>query len=247
MPQVSTDLRRYEQELNRTVESASAEIDNFASNESLDARRTVVSRVAAWLRTANDLLARMELEAKSTEGDDFDRAAADSVVSDGRQTVIRLRRSLRELERAVQREELVARSRPENGSSGHPDEETTNLPLLSTTRQQRAGFVGVTDTLVKASLHIQDSKRTLAETESLGSSILTDLEAQGQVLERSKDRLQNTDWRLHSSGGLISSMRSTERMRRAILISLCVALFLSLGALLGLKVWPSKSTSAGNP
>jgi hypothetical protein len=185
----------------------------------------------------------MELEAKSTEGDDIDRAAAESVVSEARQKVIRMRRSLREFEHALQRDELVSRPSASNGSLDKGAEETTALPLLGTTKQQRAGFVGVTDTLVKASMHIQDSKRALAETENIGASILADLEAQGQTLERSKDRLQSTEWRLHSSGGVISSMQSTERLRRVIVISLCVAIILSLGALLGLKVWPSGSVS----
>jgi vesicle transport through interaction with t-SNAREs protein 1 len=240
MPQVSGDLRRYELELSHVIESANADISSLASEAGAEARRHVVSRITHWLRTANDLLARMELEAKSTEGGDLDRAAAESVVSDGRQRVVRLRRSLRDVEQALQREELISRSQQSSGPRVAREVDATDAPLLDTTKEHRAGVAGVTDTLVKASLHIQDSKRVLAETESVGANVLADLEAQGRTLERSYSRLQSMGSRLLSSSGIISAMRGTERMRRLHILGLVGAVLLSIGALMTIKVWPHK-------
>jgi vesicle transport through interaction with t-SNAREs protein 1 len=182
----------------------------------------------------------MELEAKSTEGGDLDRAAAESVVSDGRQRVVRLRRSLRDVEQALQREELISRSQQSSGPRVAREVDATDAPLLDTTKEHRAGVAGVTDTLVKASLHIQDSKRVLAETESVGANVLADLEAQGRTLERSYSRLQSMGSRLLSSSGIISAMRGTERMRRLHILGLVGAVLLSIGALMTIKVWPHK-------
>lgn len=248
---VPSILKRYERELIESLDVGRKSLERLQHSSPSGVGQTTEeawSTATGTLHVASDILAQMSLEARSTEGDEIERAVADSLVDECRRMVVRFRRDLRALRGSRQRADLMNGSVTVSGSNGTVDEEAG---LGDASREQRMGMVGATETLWKASKHLQDSKRSLFETASLGEDILTDLEVQGRTLETNRERLQGTDSRLQAGRGVISSMERTERVRRFILMGIAALGFASIVIIFGRKFWPGhvgvESTLSGVP
>lgn len=145
------------------------------------------------LQEASSLVKSMELESQSQNSQT--RSALQPHISACRDAVSTARTSLR-----LGRIALAQRKDDSNRESLLGDDEE-RFKLLDTTRD-----------LERGSERILDSRRHIAETESVGASILQDLQDQRMTIQRARQSVGNVDTGLDQSTSIISTMH-----RRAVI------------------------------
>ncbi|KAK4536691.1 hypothetical protein CDCA_CDCA09G2716 [Cyanidium caldarium] len=247
-------LRRYERELLEVLGKGRSALHILQRGGGAATADESLRAAQMALQVANDILAQMELEVRTCEGDEDERAAADTLMDTCRQLVARYRRELGTTRSTALRAQLLGNGHGAssavpllNGEAAAAAAAADGEPgadAATVSRGQRRQMTDASTKLLKASRQLQDSKRVLTETEHLGADILMDLEAQGQTLEKSRDRLQGTDGRLQTGRGLISAMERTERARRLLYIGLIGVAILVLAVVLGRHFWPASKPAA---
>ena len=92
--------------------------------------------------------------------------------------------------------------------------------------EQRQTLLDNTETLERSSAKLTQSQRIALETEHVGAQILNDLYSQRQTIQRSRDRLRETDHELNESSRTLNLMIRRSLQNRFVLTAIAVVIFL---------------------
>jgi vesicle transport through interaction with t-SNAREs protein 1 len=91
---------------------------------------------------------------------------------------------------------------------------------------QRASLMNATRRLREGSNRILESRRNIAQTETIGAGILADLQSQRATITRARDNLGGVDEGLNQSSGILSAMNRRALANKIVLYA--VGLFFAL-------------------
>jgi vesicle transport through interaction with t-SNAREs protein 1 len=117
-------------------------------------------------------------------------------------------------------------------------ERSDRLELFTLDRDDEAGegaalLLAETDSLLEgAGRQLQDGRRLLAETETVGAAVLGDLAGQRETIQRARGRLKGVEAGLGAGGAVLGRMALQARQNKAVMLAVGVAVLLVL--LLGL-------------
>jgi len=208
IPDATDAFSDYYAEFSSLISSSNRAISTATSSSALPPTEDAASLDDAdrCLQEASDLLKAMELEAQA-----HDPSKRDSLrvhVANCRSDVIRVKKELR-----AARITVAQRRSDSNRASLFGD---GNSDLESGSLDQRAHMLDTTQKLERGSEMILESRRNIAETESIGASILEDLQSQRNTISRARDNLGNVDTGIDQSNSLISTMHRRAMMNKII-------------------------------
>ncbi|PRW58605.1 alkaline phosphatase isoform A [Chlorella sorokiniana] len=210
--------RQYETEYCTKATELSNRVEGLAALAP-EQRRSGVRDLEAAVREAEQLLQRMDMEARSYSPDQ------------ARQLLQKVKEYKADL--AALKEKA---RRGAAGAGGGPDARA-ELGLAGdyyqTSAGQRDRLLTATDRLNKTSDRIQQGRQQLHETEELGVQILSDLQRQRETILHSRDTLHTVDTHISRSRQILSTM--SKRILQNKLIMWGIILLL-LGAI-GLVLW----------
>lgn len=201
----------YHKELMSVLSAASTSISaaRTSADPSPDAAATALDDADRDLGEASDLLKSMELETQAYSGQT--RATLRKQVATNREAVSRLKNELRAARISVaQQRDDSNRAQLFGGPAGAES-------------QERAQFATTTEQLEKSSELITDSRRHVAETESVGASILEDLQSHRNTIVRARQSLSGVGTGLDQSNSILSTMH-----RRALVNKIIVYVVLAV-------------------
>ena len=93
-------------------------------------------------------------------------------------------------------------------------------------------------------LLVHDTERALAETVTVGASILTMLHGQRRQLEGARERQQDAVYEIDAASGVIQRIWKRLLMRRAMYLGVALLLLVAIGFVLWWKAQPNSSSSS---
>ncbi|KAL6762524.1 Qb-SNARE, VTI1-family [Haematococcus lacustris] len=185
-----------------------------------DARRRKVQEVEADLRSAEDVIKRMDMEARSLPMEQSRPLLVN--VKGYKADLVALKEQVK---RAAASTSVVDAARAELGLGG--------ADYHSSSAGQRDKMLTATQRLEKTNDVLQYGREQLQQTEDLGASILQNLHSQRETIMHSKDTLASADDNISKARKLLSDM--TRRMMQNKLIMAGVILFLLAG--IAIIIW----------
>ncbi|KAJ9523162.1 hypothetical protein QJQ45_024089 [Haematococcus lacustris] len=198
-----------------------------------DARRRKVQEVEADLRSAEDVIKRMDMEARSLPMEQSRPLLVN--VKGYKADLVALKEQVK---RAAASTSVVDAARAElatcsNGLGG--------ADYHSSSAGQRDKMLTATQRLEKTNDVLQYGREQLQQTEDLGASILQNLHSQRETIMHSKDTLASADDNISKARKLLSDM--TRRMMQNKLIMAGVILFLLAG--IAIIIWAKMLSKLG--
>lgn len=231
----ATDLfgdyeRECEERLSRTQRELSAS-SSRADSRALDA-------IDRDLVETNELLESMSLEAASLHGNARSRATM-------RVEVLRADASSARASLRAARIELAARKGEEDRMSLFSGStERANHDLEAGHGGKGSRYADTTRKLQDSSERILESRRNLAQTESIGASILEDLQGQRNTIERARDRLGGVETNLDQSDSILSAMNRRALINKIVINGLFAFICLFCAWIVYVRVFHAKDKSA---
>lgn len=184
------------------------------ANLSGDSRRRKVEEVDYDLKEADQVIKRMEMEARSFPPDKSHHMLM--TIKEYKADLSSLKDQLKKAAQSVSRGE-AARAELGLGSD-----------YFSTTSGQRERMLTATEQLNRTGVRLQQGRQQLLETEELGVNILEDLSRQRETILRSKDTLHGAD------DGLTRARRILGSMSRRVLTNKIIMIFIALVILIAI-------------
>jgi len=183
-------FNRYEEDYSSLVASLGDKLGSL-TKETGEARKVAVAQFERELAEAQDLIKSMELEARGCAP--AEKSKLQARVKSYKSDVAALKARLRDASTAVSRDDL--------GLSGTSDGESDSQRsrLLAGTQRVESKMKAGTDKL-------KDAQRSIAETETVGASILGDLRQQRETIVRSSANLRGVSGQLERSGRKLREM-----------------------------------------
>ncbi|KAK4763721.1 hypothetical protein SAY87_013159 [Trapa incisa] len=194
--------------VSRKSNSASLLVDGEEKNK-------LISEIKAALEEADNLIRKMDLEARSLQP-----SVKAVLLAKLREYKSDLNNLKKELKR-VSSPNATQASREELLESGMAD-----THLASANQRERLAFS--TERLNESSEKIMESRRTMLETEELGVSILQDLHQQRQTLLHAHEKLHGVDDAIDKSKRILNIMSRRMTKNKWILGSVIGALILAI-------------------
>ena len=181
---------RYEEDYSSLVASLGDKLGSL-TKETGEARRAAVVQFERELAEAQDLIKSMEIEARGVAP--AEKSKLQARVKSYKSDAAALKTRLRDASTAVSRDDL--------GLSGTSDGESDSQRsrLLEGTQRVESKMKAGTDKL-------KEAQRSIAETETVGASILGDLRQQRETIVRSSASLRGVSGQLERSGRKLREM-----------------------------------------
>ncbi|KAK2142958.1 hypothetical protein LSH36_891g00006 [Paralvinella palmiformis] len=206
-------IESYEQQyssLTAEIVSKTGQIPNISGNE----KQLAVSNVEKLLDETKELLEQMELEVRSLQGQSRNKYQT------------RLNSYMSELSKL---EKDLRRSRIAFSDEMHIRDELLGGDEAQCSEDQRARLLDNSERLERTGRKLENSYKTCIETEQIGSEIMQDLHHQGKVLEKSRDRLRDTNEALGKSSRVLSGMMRRVIQNRLLLVGLGIIMTVVIG------------------
>jgi vesicle transport through interaction with t-SNAREs 1 len=236
---VSALLADYDRELAERLAAASRSI-SAGQVASCPPPEAVAALDAADrdLREAADLLTSMALEAAGQGGAprarvDARKAETARARAELRAARVALAAARGDRDRAELLDGAAVRLDLEAGGMGAEDSDDPRAKLLAETRRLHEG----------SSERILESRRNIAQTESIGASILQDLQNQRATILRARDNLGGVDEGLNQSSTIISTMNRRALLNKLILYAVGLFFALIILWMVGRKLFVPHETS----
>ncbi|PKA55897.1 Vesicle transport v-SNARE 13 [Apostasia shenzhenica] len=186
-------------------------------------KKQKVSEIKAGLEDAENLIRKMDLEARSLQPSV--KAALLAKLREYKSDLNNLKSEVKRITspntKNAAREELL--------ESGMAD-------TLAVSADQRGRLLLSTERLNQSSESIKESRRTMLETEELGVSILQDLHQQRQSLLHAHNTLHGVDDNIGKSKKILTSMSRRMDRNKWIISSIIAALVLAIVLILYFKL-----------
>ncbi|XP_045476228.1 vesicle transport through interaction with t-SNAREs homolog 1A-like [Harmonia axyridis] len=212
----------YEQQYSVLTADITAQIGSLAASNTKD-RRQLISNIEKHVEEAQELLEQMDLEVREIEAPKKTRC----------RTKLDCYRA--ELKRLTL-EYIKARS-IKQGSLGYDstDPDDNFDPRISNDQKQR--LLDNTEKLERSGNKLEESYKILVETEQTGTQILQNLGEQRETIQRSRNRLRETDEELSRASRILNAMimRSLQQKLVLLIVGACMFIALCLGIYLGFK------------
>lgn len=208
-------FNQYENDYCNKSTDISRKIDAIASLSG-DARRRKVDEVEYDIKEADQVIKRMEMEARSFPPDKSHRMLM----------------KIREYKADHQNLKDEVKKAAQSVSRGDAARAELGLgqDYFSTTSGQRERMLTATEQLNRTGARLQQGRHQLLETEELGVNILEDLSRQRETILRSKDTLHGADDGLSRARRVLGSM--SRRVLTNKIIMICIALIILIAIIL---------------
>lgn len=216
-----TLFENYEQQYSVLTADITSQIGSLAASNTKD-RRQLISSIEKHVEEAQELLEQMELEVREFE----------SAKKQKSRTKLDCYRA--ELKRLTI-EYIKARSVKQNAlnyDSADPDDFDARI-----SNDQKQRLLNNSERLERIGNKLEDSYRVLIETEGTGTQILQNLNDQRETIQRSRNRLRETDEELKRSSRLLGSMiiRSIQQRIILFIVAICFVIAICFGIYIGIK------------
>ncbi|XP_030757205.1 vesicle transport through interaction with t-SNAREs homolog 1A [Sitophilus oryzae] len=211
-------FENYEQQYSALTADITAQIGLLASSGSKD-RRQLISNIEKHVEEAQELLEQMELEVREVESSKKQRC----------RTKLDCYRA--ELKRLTL-EYIKARSVKQEALYDSAEDTDVRISI-----DQKQRLLDNSETLERAGRKLNEGYRVVIETEEIGNQVMRNLSEQRETIQRSRNRLRETDEELGRSSRILGSMIFRTIQQRIILyfVALCFIIFICLGIYLGFK------------
>ncbi|TRY80338.1 hypothetical protein TCAL_04338 [Tigriopus californicus] len=173
----------------------------------------LVKEIESHFEENEDILEQMELEIRSWSQElQSEKQKADHRLQSYK---VELQRLKKEFLKGVRHHQRTQERGQLGLSDGSHDPEN-----------QKQGLLDNTETLERSSRKLRQGHGLLAETESIGASILNDLTDQRETIQRSRSKLRDTQDDLHSSSRILTKMLMRIIQNKAVLFGLAFLIFL---------------------
>ncbi|KXZ49317.1 hypothetical protein GPECTOR_22g911 [Gonium pectorale] len=187
---------------------------NTASTLSGDARRKKLSEVDVDIREADNIIKKMDMEARS--------------VAPERSRNLQNKVKEYKADLASLKEQLTkARSTAGDFESARA-ELGLGMDYASSSQAQRDRMLSGTAKLEQSNERLQTGKKLLAETEELGTGILANLAAQRETIIHSRDTLHGADDNISKARKILSNMSRVMLQNKLILIGVIAFLLTAI-------------------
>ncbi|XP_077298618.1 vesicle transport through interaction with t-SNAREs 1a [Arctopsyche grandis] len=212
-------IESYEQQYSVLTAEITAEIGKFKVSKPED-RRKSIPLIEKCFEDANDLLEQLELEIRGTSQSHL---------------INRLACYRAELSR-IKNEFQTARQNAPGDSSGYGEIEEY-YEEWNVAQEQKAKLLQNSDRIEKTGKKLTEGYRVLLESEQLGAAVLNDLNSQRETIQRSRNRLRETDEHLSRSSRIMNSMIMRTMQQKFILIvfSIIFIIIISVAIYLSIK------------
>ncbi|XP_013385965.1 vesicle transport through interaction with t-SNAREs homolog 1A [Lingula anatina] len=194
-------MESYEQQfgsLTADITSKIGKIPNVSGKEKV----TIIENVEKLMDETRELLEQMDLEVRSLP------------VTERQKYQIRLKSYKSEL---TQLEKNLKKSKIAFSDHVHAREELLGDETQNS-EDQRTRLLDNTERLERSSKRLEHGYQTVLETEQIGAAVLDDLHSQRQTIQRSRERLRETDAALGKSSRILSGMMRRIIQNRAVLV-----------------------------
>lgn len=195
---------------------------NAIASLSGDLRRRKITEVEGDLREAENVIKRMDMEARSLSPD--------------RQRQLLLKVKEYKADLANLREQLKSAA----GSVSAGDAARAELGLgndyYSTSAGQRERMLGATQRLEKTGERLALGKQQLLETEELGAGILRDLHGQRETIINARDTLHGADDNISKARRILTTMAKRIVTNKIIMIGISLFLLIAIVIVIWVKV-----------
>ncbi|KAB2002624.1 hypothetical protein ES319_D11G078200v1 [Gossypium barbadense] len=185
-------------------------------------KKQKVSDIRAGLENAEDLIRKMDLEARSLQPN-----VKTMLLAKLREYKSDLNNLKSEVKR-IASGNINPDARDQLLESGMAD-------ALTASTNQRSRLVMTTERLNQSSDRIRDSRRTMLETEELGVSILQDLHSQRQALLHANNTLHGVDDNIGKSKRILTAMSRRMNRNKWIIGIIIAVLIITIAAVLYFK------------
>eukprot|EP00803_Ostreobium_quekettii_P006158 evm.model.scf_955.5 EVM.evm.TU.scf_955.5 scf_955:30381-34125(-) len=199
-------FNQYENDYCNKSTDISRKIDGV-SNASGDTRRRMVAEVEYEVKEAEQVIKRMEMEARSLSP------------TQSKSLLIKIREYKADLQSL--KDELRKASKTISKGDAARAELGLGQDYFSTTSGQRERMLTSTERLNRAGDRLQQGRHQLLETEELGVSILEDLSRQRETIIRSRDTLHGADDGISKARRILGTM--SRRVLTNKMVMICIA------------------------
>ncbi|XP_066259718.1 vesicle transport through interaction with t-SNAREs homolog 1A [Euwallacea similis] len=209
---MATLFENYEQQYSALTADITAHIGLLTASASKD-RRQLISTIEKHVEEAKELLEQMDLEVREIETSKKQRCK--TKLECYRAELKRL--TLEYIKaRAVKQESLY---------------DSTEDVDLRVSIDQKQRLLDNAETLERSGRKLNDGYRVVIETEELGNQVMRNLSEQRETIQRSRNRLRETDEELNRSSRILSSMLMRVMQQKAVLYAVGASfiIFISLG------------------
>jgi len=211
-------FENYEQQYSALTADITAQISQLTASASKD-RRQVISNIEKHVEEAQELLEQMDLEAREVDPSKKQRCRTklDCYKAELKRLTLDYIKA-----RTVKQESLY-------DSSEDMD------VRISFDQKQR--LLDNSEGLERAGRKLNEGYRVVIESEEIGSNILNNLAEQRETIQRSRNRLRETDEEVSRSTRILNAMMFRSIQQKAVLVSvvLCFVAFISFGIYLGFR------------
>lgn len=184
-------------------------------------KKSIIQEIERHVEEAQELLEQMELESRE----------ADPAVRPRLRTQLDSYRA--ELKRLTQEFTKVRSTQFEDGFYSQDDIYSNNV---SVTEEQKRSLLDNSERLERTGKQLTTGYRMILETEEIGSQVLQDLNSQRETIQRSRNRLRETNAELGLSSRLISGMLRRSWIHRFILYGVAVVFVVTIVVVISLVV-----------
>lgn len=212
-------FENYEQQYSTLTADITAQIGQLTASVSKD-RRQLISNIEKHVEEAQELLEQMDLEVREVESSKKQRC----------RTKLDCYRA--ELKRLTL-EYIKARSIKQEVL--YDSSEDMGDVRISFDQKQR--LLDNSETLERAGRKLNDGYRVVVETEEIGNQVLKNLSEQRETIQRSRNRLRETDQEISRSSRILNSMMMRTIQQKIVLfiVALCFVAFICFGIYLGYR------------
>ncbi|ELU10032.1 hypothetical protein CAPTEDRAFT_152399 [Capitella teleta] len=203
----------YEQQyssLTAEIVNKTGRIPNLSGTE----KQSLITNVEKLFEETKELLEQMELEVRELP----------TASRNKHQTRLKsFQAELTKLEKALRKSRIAF------CDEVHVRDELLGSEETNRSQDQRQRLLENTERLERTSKNLDAGYKTCIETEEIGSAILEDLHDQRQTLQRSRDRLRDTNEALGKSSRVLSGMMKRVIQNRILLVALSVTMVVVIG------------------
>lgn len=209
--------------LSAEITSNICKIENLSKDDNSESKEHATSlftQIEKNFEDSDDLFEQMDLEIRGLPPDE--RPKLNNQLESFRAEQKRLQREFQTSRRRFQRKQ--DRSVLMDGDT------TLDMSASDIVTNAKQRLLENTESLERSSRKLDQGQELLAESESIGASVLNDLSHQKEVLFRSRNRLRETDDDLSTGSRVLSRMITRAQQSKVVLAIVVVAVLVAVGA-----------------
>ncbi|CAG9774020.1 unnamed protein product [Ceutorhynchus assimilis] len=211
-------FENYEQQYSCLTADITAQIGQLSASASKD-RRQLISKIEKHVEEAQELLEQMDLEVREVEPTKKQRC----------RTKLDCYRA--ELKRLTLE---YIKARTVKQESLYDSAEDIDV-RISFNQNQR--LLDNSETLERAGRKLNEGYRVVVETEEIGNHVMKNLAEQRETIQRSRNRLRETDQEISRSARILNTMMMRSLQQKVIMFAVAISFvaLICLGIYLGFK------------